>query len=584
MKKLFRWWGILAFLALLIVIIVPWLLFADAVVKYSIERYGTQAVGAKVEIDSADLSLFPAGLKLIGLQITDPEEPMKNAIEAARISMALDSGMLLRRKVIISEMSLDGVQLNTARKISGAIKQKSAGSSSPEKASAPQTGSGKNRLNELLTSQLQMPDVGEILKREDLKSLKLAQSLRTEIQTAEQTWKQKLRQLPDKEKLAQYRRRIKKLKDSKKGGLQQLLGSATDVIAIEKELEQDLEAIEQAMEDFQNQGKGFEKRLNSLAKVLMADVRRLKNKYSLSPQGLANLSALLLGDQIVAWIDRAIAWYSRFEPIVASRQEPETVKPVRGSGLNVRFKETVRLPDFLIRRADAAVVLKNSNLSGLIRNITPDQHLLGVPLTFNFSGQDLQKIGSIRLDGAIDFSVPSSSKSTVNLTVDNYPLNQASLSANPGLSIELKKALANLNLDATIVGNRISSKLKAGLRSVKIATKVGQSPNSITSAMAKTLETVKRINATAHIDGTLDDYDIQLKSDLDRVLKRSVQKLALNEAARFEKKLKKEIFASAKTPLKETRQSYDQYGAIGDELSSRLNLAQELLGGTKLRF
>ncbi len=48
---------------------------------------------------------------------------MKNAIEAARISMALDSGMLLRRKVIISEMSLDGIQLNTARKTSGAIKQ-----------------------------------------------------------------------------------------------------------------------------------------------------------------------------------------------------------------------------------------------------------------------------------------------------------------------------------------------------------------------------------------------------------------------------------------------------------------------------
>jgi uncharacterized protein (TIGR03545 family) len=584
MKKFFRWWGILAFLALLMVIIGPWLLFADAIVKYSIERYATQALGAKVELDSADLSLFPAGLKLIGLQVSDPEEPMKNAIEAARISMALDSGMLLRRKVIISEMSLDGIQLNTARKTSGAIKQISAGSSSPEKASAPQTGSGKNRLNELLSSQLQMPDVGEILKREDLKTLKQAQSLRTDIQAAEQTWKQKLRQLPDKEKLAQYRQRIKQLKTSKKGGLQQLLGSTTDIIAIEKELEQDLDAIEQAMADFKNQGKGLEKRLNSLAKAPMADVRRLKNKYGLSPQGLANLSALLLGEQIGIWIDRSIAWYNRLEPILKSRQEPQTVKPVRGSGLNVRFKETVRLPDFLIRRADAAVVLNSANLSGVIRNITPDQHLLGVPLTFNFSGQDSQEIGSIRIDGAIDFSAPSSSKSTVNLAVENYPLNQAALSADPALSIELKKALADLTLDAKIVDNRISSKLKAGLKSVKLATNVGQSPNPITSAMAKTLENVERINATAHIDGTFDDYDIQLKSDLDRILKRSVQKLVLNEAARFEKKLKKEIFASANPPLKETRQSYDEYGAIGNELSSRLNLAQELLGGTKLRF
>ncbi len=59
---------------------------------------------------------------------------------------------------------------------------------------------------------------------------------------------------------------------------------------------------------------------------------------------------------------------------------------------------------------------------------------------------------------------PSSPKSTVNLSVENYPLNQASLSANPGLSIELKKALANLDLDATILNNHISSKLKTGLK------------------------------------------------------------------------------------------------------------------------
>lgn len=584
MKKLFRWWGVLAFVALLMVIIVPWLLFADALVKVSIERYGTQALGAKVELDRADLSLFPAGLKLTGLQVTNPQEPMKNAIAVARVSMVLDSGMLLRRKVIISEMSLDGVQLNTARKSSGAIKAKTAPTSSDDKASAPPTVSGKNRLNELLSSQLQMPDVGEIIEREELKTLKLAQSLRTDIQSAAQTWKQKLRQLPDKEKLAQYRQRLKKLKDSKKGGLQQLLGSATDVIAIEKELEQDLNAIKQAMADFQNQGKGFEKRLNNLAKAPMADVKRLKNKYSLSPQGLANLSALLLGNQMGIWIDRVIAWYNRIEPILASRQGPETVKPARGIGLNVRFKETARLPDFLIRRADTAVVLKNANLSGVVRNITPEQNLLGVPLTFDFSGQDLQKMGSIRMDGAIDFSVPSSSKSTVNLTVENYPLNQASLSANPGLSIELMKAAANLNLDAEIVDNRIFSTLKAGLTSVKLATDIGQSPNPISRAMAKTLENVNRINATARIDGTFDDYDIQLKSDLDQVLKGSVQKLVQNQAARFEEKLKKEIIASANTPLQETRQSYDEYGAIGDELSSRLNLAQELLGGTKLRF
>jgi hypothetical protein len=121
MKKWIRWQGLTFFAAILILLFAFWFLLVDALVKRLIEKSGTQMVGARVELAGANLSLFPAGLTLTRLQVTNPDEPMKNAVEIARISCKIDGLNLLRRKIIIEEMSVEGVRLGTARTHSGAL-------------------------------------------------------------------------------------------------------------------------------------------------------------------------------------------------------------------------------------------------------------------------------------------------------------------------------------------------------------------------------------------------------------------------------------------------------------------------------
>ena len=127
MKKWFRWWGVGVFAVLVLVLAAGWLLLADRIVKSALESAGSRAIGARVDIRKADLSLFPAGLTLNGLQVTNPQQPMRNAVEASRIAMTLDAAMLLRRKILIEEMTVDGILLDTPRKRSGAIKKSSSG-------------------------------------------------------------------------------------------------------------------------------------------------------------------------------------------------------------------------------------------------------------------------------------------------------------------------------------------------------------------------------------------------------------------------------------------------------------------------
>ena len=115
MAKWIRWWGLGAFVVVAAILVCAWIFLVDGWVKYLIEEAGTEAVGAKVELDAADLSLFPAGLMLTRLQVADPNAPMTNVVEIAQVAMGLDGLNILRRKVIVEEVALEGVRLRDAQ-------------------------------------------------------------------------------------------------------------------------------------------------------------------------------------------------------------------------------------------------------------------------------------------------------------------------------------------------------------------------------------------------------------------------------------------------------------------------------------
>ena len=61
MKKWIRWKGLAAFVVVTAVVSLLWFLLIDGFVERMIERTGTRLNGARVELDDADLTLFPRG-------------------------------------------------------------------------------------------------------------------------------------------------------------------------------------------------------------------------------------------------------------------------------------------------------------------------------------------------------------------------------------------------------------------------------------------------------------------------------------------------------------------------------------------
>jgi uncharacterized protein (TIGR03545 family) len=580
-KGWIRWPGLVTFVLITGLIVGVWLVIVDALVKRMIEKTGTKIVGAKVELGAADLSLFPLGLTLTRLQVTNPDEPMTNAVEVARIAFTMDGLNLLRRKVLIEEMSMAGMRFHTPRTTSGAI----------AKPAEPPPGAKKSAFS---LPSVQLRDPREILKNENLQSLKVAEALKTDIQAAKDRWQEQLAVLPDKAKFADYKKRIEGVKSSGKGGLGGILGGASEAVKIQEDVRKDLDQIRTAQKEFEETATGLRRRMDEAVRAPEADLRRLQEKYSLSPQGLTNAGAMLLGGQIGDWTRTGLRWYRKLQPMFARYVEQkkanvEVVKPVRGKGLDVRYKEHAPLPDFLIRLTHASVEIPAGVIKGQIRNITPDQHVLGKPLTFDFAAEKLQGLHSVNVDGALNHVNPAKPTDQAAVRLRGYQVGPLTLAEGTDLPLLLKQGVADLDLRTVLSGEALNATLSAKLQSVQMTSGLKADAGPLAQAVSAALSDVHGFSVKADVAGTLDHYDVRLTSDLDRVLSDVVKKQLQAQMTRLEGQLRAAIMEKVNGPLNEAKASFGGLDGVANELAGRLNLGNELLqsskpGGFKLPF
>ena len=152
-----------------------------------------------MELADADFSIFPLGLSLTGLEVANPDAPMTNAFQVDRVALSLEGAKLLRRKLVFQEMTLEGAKLNTPRKTSGAISEKRSRISVVSKESSEE---------KVKWPSFKIPDAKEILQKEKLQSLELIASFREDLQKEKEKWQSRLAQLPDKNKLGEYQKKI----------------------------------------------------------------------------------------------------------------------------------------------------------------------------------------------------------------------------------------------------------------------------------------------------------------------------------------------------------------------------------------
>lgn len=571
-SKIVRWQGILLFIAVSVLLAALGRLFLNPITERTVEKAGAAIVGAQVDLDAARVSLSPLGVTLTGLQVTNPNAPATNIIEAGRISFHMDGPNAFRHKTLIDEMRIENVRLNTPRRSPGFVVQ-----------------GGKSVVEQLAElPSFVIPNVKEVFEQEKagLPSLKLITGAADDGEKAKAKWEAKVKELKAAADPDKYQKAYEELKARKgKASLGNIVGGAKDVIALQKQVRADLKAIAAAKDEFNADASALKKLVTEAPALVAADAQKLVEKYSLTSSGLANISRLLFGGRISGQVRSALQWNDRLAPLIdrvkTKFKGKDVVKPLRAKGMDVRFREDRPLPDLLARLVNVSVSLPAGDFSGRIENLTPDQDILGQPLKFRFAGENLKGLKAIALEGTFDRVRADARKDVLNVRIRGYKATDLKLATSQALPVSLAEGLVDLDIGATVEKGAITARIAAGLRGVRLAVEPKEARQGLAgrvdAAIRTALLSVSNLNLTAEIGGPTDAFEVKVRSDLDDVLKNAVGAVVRDQMAGLERDLKAAIAERAAGPLQSLGLGVKGLDASGLELDGLARRLNELL-------
>jgi len=120
-RSLFRIYRVVFGVAVITALLVAVGFFSNLFIEDAVEKGGTRAVGAEVNVAGARISPTEGSLQIVGLQVTNPNRPARNWVQAERLSADVDMSALLAKSLVIDRIEGRGVRVDTPRREPGRV-------------------------------------------------------------------------------------------------------------------------------------------------------------------------------------------------------------------------------------------------------------------------------------------------------------------------------------------------------------------------------------------------------------------------------------------------------------------------------
>jgi len=529
MNKFIRWQGLLGFVVFSAIVVVLWLIIAPFSVKYAIEGFGSQAVGAKVEVSSVSLSFNPLGLVIHDLQVADANQPMQNAVQATRIQADMALGPLLQGKIIIKDLKATGLALNTARATSGALEE--------DKTDNKGATNGATKDNALKASDItdKLPSGAEILAKEPLSTVDKGLALRDGMNQSQANIKQAMLNVPSKETIAQYKLDMAAIQKGDAKTLADYKTKQKQLSDLKQKLRADQQTLNQAKETVQTSKTTLQTQFSALKQAPKDDFNALMAKYKFNGDGAANMSQLLFGDDVSYWVKKALFWFEKVSPYLQTAKEKAkteaALKPKRLDGRFVAFATAHPVPKFLIEEALLSIQLPQGEVIAKLHDVTNEQNIIKRPTTLSINSTALQGMKSLVVDGVFDLrSAPA--QNIVHVNIEDWMVNNYKLG---GENLALKQA--KTKVVSTIMINQAGINV-SGKASFAQANFESKAESKYGKSLAKILADIHSFEIAGLASGEIKHPNIQINSDLDKQIKKAVSTQVNAQKDKLAKELK----------------------------------------------
>ena len=546
MTKWIRWSGLFGFVVTVALIVVFWLFAAGPLLKMAIEKFGSDAVGAQVNVQDISFGFSPLSLTVSGVQVADKDAPMENVVSFDQAVATLEPFPLLLGKAIIPDMKLQGVAMGSTRSESGAlssVSEKPIENTATENKESQKNAGVKAKAEEPETKAL--PSADEILEREQLLTVERGEAFEAAYKQHKAQIDEALANLPSDSVLKDYEKQLNKILKGKFKSLDDFKQRKKDLDALNTQFKQDKAAISAAKKAIKEGKADLQNKWSGLKSAPGDDLDNLKGKYTLDGAGASNLAALLFGDDAGGYAETALGYYEKVRPLLVDEEakaEKQALIEKRLEGRFVHFETDRPLPDFWIKTLSFTMALpampKGSDSLGQVAvkvtDITHQQDVIDAPTRLWATGQNLKDIQSLKLSGILEHRT-SPSRDTFDLTIEGWNLNEVKL----GLAgLKLLSSTTHVQANADFSDGKMNVIANGLFKQSKFDSK---DRTLVAKEMVAALKNVNQFTVSATAKGEMTDPSIKLKSDLDNQLNKAFDKRKDEKQAELEAKLKRKL-------------------------------------------
>lgn len=584
-------------IALLLILLLAGLVFVwlslDRWIENGLESAGEAIVGAKVEIDGFDLDLVNLSAGWQRLQLTDPNNTMQNMVETDKAALKLHSAALLRGRVMIDELTLEGVRSGSPRETDGALPQKESRKKSDDPSILEKV---RDRLKkEAANLPVMQFDPQAFQKKLNVDSLVAAANLKTperldsvlaETQSAAEKWRAFATDFhPDD--------RIKAIRDELAGIDVQKMNNLPELISTLEKLKTARESFQSLQKEVQDASVAVQtdlSRLNGYKEAFplwidedLAQIRRMARMPDLSARGIGKQ---LFGPALLSKIDQVIRYVQIARGLAIRKNEsPKKNKPDR-TGKTIEFPDRLGWPKFLIRGVSLSGMTNSDKdqpgllLEGQGQGITSQPRIYGKPTFIRLAGKN-EDGRSLQFRALLDHTTEMISDS-LELKITNVALADLQFPSNDTGPIRIVKTNAGLAGKAWIGNEKIHMNLRLDLNNLVFDFKGIDPGNRIMVTAQDILKTVNHLQFSVQLSGRPDALGIDVHSNLDNLISDKLNMMVSRTLEASQQKIRAELtrIGNEKVPHVQSALTAFQNESVGpilgygkqvDDIQSMLN-------------
>jgi uncharacterized protein (TIGR03545 family) len=497
MKSIIRLPGLVAFFIIIGLIAASSILFLDYWIKIVAEKSLAKTIGAEVNIGSVEHTFLPFGISLHRIQLTDPQAPQTNQLEAETVSAKIDLAPMLLRKLIIDDLIISGIQLGSLRDVKGNVYRK------PTKVI--------NQTEDIFADAKELPSVDEILAKSPLKTTKALENTQVILTKYSEVLQQQYAALPAKNKLANYQARIKALTETDYKDPIKLALAKKEFDAIKEEILKDKKRLSDFKQSVGQAKNKLSPQLLALKAAPREDYAQLKSLVTGDTHAINDVTTTVFGEQVGQWSQYALAAFNIVGPMLKAQGLAEEEQQGY-AGRWISFDDTSSLPDLWIKKAQISLQWQQEKIISDWQDITHQHYVLGRPTLFSVNSSSSSLWQSLIINGDLWLD-QSGIKANQNWVLSGLKLSSLALVSQKKLTSQLDSGLLSSSGKAALNGKIISGTSNIDFQKLIIKAK---GSNKIANIVAETLNQLKKLTVNTEISGTVDNINLSLSSNLNK--------------------------------------------------------------------